>query len=112
MPVLTSGLESGVAGEDAVDVAVLPLKELLYLLAVPVGRGLDQLLRHVAGDVRLEELLQQRRQSLCRKRRESKSCEHAAMNHETFAASIFFLPPLDAPGMDPSEATLVTAAGL
>ena len=91
--VLGGRLERGVAGEHAVDVALLARQQLLHLeqkeeyvfslsiglhcnedvlikslhhlLVVAVGRGLHQLLRHVARHVRLEELLQQCRQTLC-----------------------------------------------
>ena len=64
MPVLRGRLERGVPGEDAIDVALLAREELLDFLVVAVGRRLHQLLGHVARHVRLEELLQQRRQAL------------------------------------------------
>ena len=51
-------------GKDPVDIALFPREELLHLLSVSVGGGLDQLLGDVAGDVRLEQLLQEGREAL------------------------------------------------
>ena len=50
------------SGKDAVDVALVPRDQLLDLLRVTVGGGLDQLLRDVARHVRFEKLLEQSRQ--------------------------------------------------
>ncbi len=64
MPVLRRGLQGGVPGEHPVDVALVPGEELLHLLGVAVGGGLDELLGDVAGDVGLEQLLEQGGQAL------------------------------------------------
>jgi hypothetical protein len=51
-------------GKDPVDVAVLPVQQLVHLLVVAVSRGLDELLGHVARDVCLKELLEEGGQAL------------------------------------------------
>ena len=58
MSVLRGGLECSVTGEHAVHVALLPPQQLVDLLRVPVGRSLDQLLRHIPRYMSLEELLE------------------------------------------------------
>lgn len=64
--VLAGRLQGGVAGEDAVHVGadagargIALLEHLLAFLGVAVGGRLDQFLVHVAGDVRLEEFLEE-----------------------------------------------------
>ena len=52
-------MQGRVAGKDAVDVALLAVDQVLNLLRVAVGRGLDQLFRQISGHVGLKQLLQQ-----------------------------------------------------